>query len=363
MKESTVMLTTALAAALLSGCSTTEPVQPEETIEQPVAVEAPEAVETAEEVPAAEIQPAEAGPAAKPGELGSSATPLDSLIMIKGDPVTFEAGKVYVVEFWATWCPPCRTSIPHLTEVQAKFKNQGVTVIGITSEKDPEKVSTFVAEQGEHMDYTVAMDTEGTVSAGYMAAFNQQGIPVAFIVDGKGTVAWVGHPVVDMEAVLEKVVAGTFDPDVYAKEKAERDAAEKKLFQQLKDYVAAVQGGATIEESRPLAEAFLAANPPPTALNALGWQIMKMPDVEEDHRDLEIALKSITLANTETNGENPYILNTYAMALARQGKLEEAIEVNKQALEAAVGDERLKADLQQHIDLLKEQLKEEAATP
>ena len=72
---------------------------------------------------------------ATPG-LGQKAAPLEGLTYIKGDPIVFEAGKVYVVEFWATWCPPCRTSIPHLTEVQKQFKDKGVTVIGISNEKD-----------------------------------------------------------------------------------------------------------------------------------------------------------------------------------------------------------------------------------
>ena len=66
--------------------------------------------------------------------LGETASPLTGLQWVKGSPVQMKEGGVYVVEFWATWCPPCRTSIPHLTKIQAEFKDQGVTIIGISDE-------------------------------------------------------------------------------------------------------------------------------------------------------------------------------------------------------------------------------------
>jgi len=61
-------------------------------------------------------------------KLGDKAASLDGLTYVKGEPVTFKEGKVYVVEFWATWCGPCKTSIPHLTEIQKKYKDKNVTV-------------------------------------------------------------------------------------------------------------------------------------------------------------------------------------------------------------------------------------------
>lgn len=371
MKDKVTILSAVLAAAIVSGCSTTEPAPPqaEETVEQPAAVETPEAapeVEAkAEVIPAVKITPAkpvEAKPVPEEtpaGQLGQKAAALEGLTMIKGEPVTFVDGQVYVVEFWATWCGPCRTSIPHLTKIQAEYKDKGVTVIGISTEKDLATIEAFVTEQGEKMEYTVAMDAEGKASAGYMTAFKQRGIPSAFIVDAKGLVAWFGHPMSDMDGVLEKVVAGTFDQETYAQEKAERDAAEQALRKLYQEYITAVQGGATIEETRPTAETFI-ESAPPVALNALAWQIMSIRSVDDSNRDLEIALKAVTKANADTDGENPIILDTYAMALSKTGQLKEALAAAEKAVGLAADNERLQADMKVRLEALKELIEKEA---
>lgn len=134
------------------------------------------------------------------------AAPLKGLTYVKGSPVAFEAGKIYVVEFWATWCPPCRESIPHLTEIQKHYKDKGVVVLGISSESVG-TVKPFVEKMTDKMEYIVAVDTEGSVGKGYMEAYNQNGIPTAFLVDGKGNVVWYGHPMGELDSVLQKLTA------------------------------------------------------------------------------------------------------------------------------------------------------------
>src|SRR6188474_3333423 len=77
-------------------------------------------------------------------ELGETAAPLEISEWVKGDAIdlaTAKGKKVLVVEFWATWCGPCRTSIPHLTEMQKKFKD--VVFIGV-SDEDAATVKKFV---------------------------------------------------------------------------------------------------------------------------------------------------------------------------------------------------------------------------
>src|SRR3954463_3704223 len=88
-------------------------------------------------------------------KVGDPAPKLSIDKWVKGEPVKeFEKGKVYVVEFWATWCGPCKVSIPHVTKLQAKFKDKGLVVIGVDVwERDLAKVEPFVTEMGDKMNY------------------------------------------------------------------------------------------------------------------------------------------------------------------------------------------------------------------
>jgi thiol-disulfide isomerase/thioredoxin len=149
--------------------------------------------------------------------VGDPAPKLQVKEFVKGEAVkSLEKDKIYVVEFWATWCGPCRVSIPHLTELQKKHKN--VVFIGVSVyERDPSKVKPFVEKMADQMDYRVAMDdapegkaNNGKMAVNWMSAASQNGIPTAFIVNGEGKVAWIGHPS-QMDAPLASIVAGKWD--------------------------------------------------------------------------------------------------------------------------------------------------------
>ena len=135
--------------------------------------------------------------------VGDAAPPLSVSKWVKGEKFDkIEPDQTYVVEFWATWCGPCRATIPHLTALQKKYKAKGVHFMGVSVfENDPSKVEPFVKEMGDKMDYSVALDdvpkagepSEGKMALGWMKAAEEDGIPTAFVVkDGK--VAWIGHP-------------------------------------------------------------------------------------------------------------------------------------------------------------------------
>ena len=156
--------------------------------------------------------------------IGSKAPKLQIEHWIKGKPVDINKAdekKIHVIEFWATWCGPCRTSIPHQTKLQKKFKNKGVTIIGVTDEKKS-TVERFVRREGEQMEYTVAIEKGDSMSQSYMRAYGQTGIPSAFVVDQKDRIVWVGHPMNGLEEVIDRLVKGTFDLETeIAKEKAQ----------------------------------------------------------------------------------------------------------------------------------------------
>ncbi|MEN6307771.1 MAG: redoxin domain-containing protein [Anaerohalosphaeraceae bacterium] len=345
-------VTVVAVITITAGCSKKEPT-PQPT--PPAAESVPAAkVEPTQPAPAAPVQPAQpAEPAAPAGkaQLGQPAAKLDGLTWIKGEPVTFQSGKIYVVEFWATWCPPCKASIPHLTEIQKKYKDKGVTVIGISNEADAlEKVKSFVAEKGDTMDYTVAVDVSRTVNDAYMKAYEQGGIPTAFIVDGKGNIVWYGHPMSDLDEVLSQVTAGTFDMTAYAKAKAEREATMRQLQASLREYVAALTEGKPVEETRPLAEKLLEIAPA-DALNQIAWYVLDT--LKEENRDYPTALKLAEKANTLTEGKQPAVLDTYALALFKNNKIAEAIAAQTKAVELAAENKQMQAELQTRLDEFK----------
>jgi thiol-disulfide isomerase/thioredoxin len=189
---------------------------------------------------------------AKPKELlvGDAAPPLAVKEFVKGEPVKeLTKGKVYVVEFWATWCGPCIKAIPHVTELQAKHKD--VVFIGVdVMESADDEVRAFVKKMGDKMNYRVAIDKpdpaadnpdSGVMARTWLEASHQQGIPCSMIVDAAGKLAWVGHPM-ELDEPLEEVIAGKWDLAAAAKEfKAEIDAMkiEEELTEKVDEAIEA----------------------------------------------------------------------------------------------------------------------------
>jgi thiol-disulfide isomerase/thioredoxin len=106
------------------------------------------------------------------------------------------AGKVYVLEFWATWCTPCKENVPHLNEVNKKYKEYGVELIALAEDKSIDIVRKFVREK--KIGYSVAVDY-GTVDR-----FGINAYPTIVVVNHLGRVVWQGYP---WESDFEKAVS------------------------------------------------------------------------------------------------------------------------------------------------------------
>ena len=121
-------------------------------------------------------------PTLPPSKL-SGAAPAFTLTDLNGKPVSLAdfRGKVVVLDFWATWCPPCKKEIPDFISLQQEYGSRGVQIVGIALD-EPDKVAAFAKQNG--MNYPVLLGTE-SISAKYGGI---DGIPTTFVIDKKGKI-------------------------------------------------------------------------------------------------------------------------------------------------------------------------------
>lgn len=179
-------------------------------------------------VPAAHAQ--EDGPkkvkvgATLPADIGAH------LEWVQGGPVdSIGTDKVTVVEFWATWCAPCKKSIPHINQLYQDLAPRGLQVIGI-SDEPVGTVKPFVKEKGSSMSYAVACSKQDDdfFKEKWMKAAGQSGIPCAFIISRSQKVCFIGHPLdPEFERVLKLTLANRYDPELTARVQPTLAAARK----------------------------------------------------------------------------------------------------------------------------------------
>jgi len=115
----------------------------------------------------------------------SVAAPDFTLPQLDGKPVSLSGlrGRVVIMEFWATWCGPCRFSLPSLEVIYKKYRDQGVTVLLINNDEPPEAVRKWAKKR---FTAPVLLDEGAAVAARY----GVQGIPRLFIVDQEGKLVY-----------------------------------------------------------------------------------------------------------------------------------------------------------------------------
>lgn len=132
------------------------------------------------------------GCGAEQGALSRSAAPDFTVSTLNGQKIQLSAlkGKVILLDFWATWCPPCRAEIPHFNELYAAYHGKGLEIVGLALDQNgPADVVAFVQQQS--VSYPIAMGTSAIVEA-YGGV---RGIPTTFLIDPQGRIAkkYVGY--------------------------------------------------------------------------------------------------------------------------------------------------------------------------
>ncbi|MFQ5490760.1 MAG: redoxin family protein [Phycisphaerae bacterium] len=292
---------------------------------------------------------------------------------LKGAPedlASAKGKKIFVIDFWATWCMPCLQDIPKLSRLQEQYRKDNVVFIGLTSPvrgQQLSQVKNFLRTRGQAMQYTVAWDKTQTMWRTYLDGAGAMGIPYLFVVDKQGRIAWHGHPTPDFERVLGQLIDGTFDVQAEAL-RAEREAKVNALlpkyanFARLRQWdqglgilnqilaidpthenamteayflqIRELQG---MDQARDWVRKFIEANAnDPLALIALARVLLGVDRHAERAPDL--MLRAAKAAFDATKGHSISAVRIYARAAYTVGHLDAAIRLQTQAVEMASGD-------------------------
>lgn len=125
----------------------------------------------------------------------------------RGDKVRLSdhQGRVVVLDFWASWCGPCRRQTPIVDRVAKTFENQPVTVLGIASSDREEAAQGFLEKQG--VSYRSLYDEDNVASA----AFGVSVLPTLVVIDKSGSVTWLASRLVS-QGELEELVRKALEP-------------------------------------------------------------------------------------------------------------------------------------------------------
>ncbi|MCA1457297.1 TlpA family protein disulfide reductase [Bradyrhizobium sp. BRP22] len=168
--------------------------------------------------------------------LESPAPPIKVENWLRGQPLTsFQPGKVYIVEFWATWCAPCVAALSDLVQLQEKYRDSGVEVVGIaaleraqTADKARSKLDAWLTEKLPNLNYRIGFDYIGEMDKLWMDPSFSVGIPTSFVVDRDGHIAFIGFPA-KLADVLPKILSGSWRTSDEAKARdAERISEGKR---------------------------------------------------------------------------------------------------------------------------------------
>lgn len=184
---------------------------------------------------------------------------LDGLpeVWLQGTPVKeWEKDKVYIFEFWATWCGPCLAAMPHMEQLHQAFKdNPRMQIIGVNvmDRKSPESLKEFLKNRPAPLTYTMAVDVDGKKTREkWLAPLNVDGIPHAFAVRN-GQLIWRGHPGKLSEEIMQAMLKPDFSAASLPSGNPDAGARAWKLYRQASEKV----GDMVRKDGKAGAQAFL----------------------------------------------------------------------------------------------------------
>ncbi len=291
-------------------------------------------------------------------KVGSDAPAIDGLEFVQGELVA--TPKVRVVEFWATWCGPCRQSIPHINELFQANAGKGLEVIGI-SDETREKVEPFIRKQGGRMSYTVAIDPEKKMSQAFMQAAGQNGIPCAFVIGQNNKIVYIGHPMKDefvravklsLEGRYDPVLSRKAEPILEAARRAVKTRNFKDAYKRYDEVIAlspSVFTDAALEKYRVMVNDERDTAGANALANALLREFTEAADagalrdlantLSTDPRvsvyDLDLALRCAEAMQKASPGGDPWPMATLASVWYAKGDFTKAVENQRKAVRVA----------------------------
>ncbi|MGD8571508.1 MAG: TlpA disulfide reductase family protein, partial [Gammaproteobacteria bacterium] len=93
-------------------------------------------------------------------------------------------GSVVYVDFWATWCPPCRKSFPWMEEMQQRYSDLGFKIVAVSLDSKRGVIDQFLEKMGTNYSFTIAHDPSGDSAS----AFQVKGMPSSYLIDRRGNI-------------------------------------------------------------------------------------------------------------------------------------------------------------------------------
>jgi thiol-disulfide isomerase/thioredoxin len=111
-----------------------------------------------------------------------------NVLSINGDTVNLQAlsGKVVIVDFWASWCKPCKEEMPYFIGLYEKYKENGLVIIAVNLDENKEKLTGFIEKLGTEVPYYIIHDKESKIAGDYKI----ETMPTSFVIDKKGIIRY-----------------------------------------------------------------------------------------------------------------------------------------------------------------------------